>query len=50
MSYIPELQQSEGRASDSHVHDRRYRAFVAVFGAVVLLFAAISITVVVLTS
>jgi hypothetical protein len=37
-------------AQDRQRHDRRYKVFAAVFGGIVLLFAAVSITVVILAS
>ena len=34
----------------AHAHDRRYKVFAVVFAAAVLIFAAISISVVILTA
>jgi hypothetical protein len=46
---------SPGGADDAHArerqrHDRRYKMFAAAFAAVVLLFAALSITIVIVAS
>ena len=50
MTDLPKSDRSHDPSLDSAMHDRRYKIFVAVFAAVILAFAAISITVVVITS
>jgi len=46
----PESDRSPDPSLDTAMHDRRYKIFVAVFATVILTFAAISITVVIVTS
>ena len=48
MSGLPQPPSDE--TPDAHVHDRRYKLFAIGLAAIVLAFAAISITVVVLTA
>jgi hypothetical protein len=49
MSHPPGRDEHDADLS-SHAHDRRYTIFAVVFAAAVLIFAAISVSVVVLTS